>query len=151
MQVWPAVVSAAPARFKDGLYDIYVAHRETGTAALLRKVRLYHDEDNEFDVRLVPGTFVRLVELSGKDAALASFEVRIPEVGIVPWVEFKSWGWRTFVSPREMHNALAAPRSERILGPFPAPFVDVTVAGKDRKKRVFRVRGAAKAVESNSK
>jgi len=141
--VRPSDFTAKTARFADGVHDVYVARRETCTAGSLTKIRLFEDQDNEYILALEPGTFVRLRDVAGADTPLASLEVRVGELGTLPFVEFIAWGSRTMVTPAELHEMLQAPRTQRTLGPFPAASVDVVVTPKEGKPRTVRVSGAS--------
>jgi len=145
--VAPSVLSAKDVRFEEGVYDLYVARRDTGMAALRKGVRVFEDQDNAFDVDLEPGTFLRLGDVAGTDEALRAVEVRAGASGPLPYIEFRSSGYATFVHRHEVTRMLAPPRKNLVLGPFPAASVEVRVIPQKGAARTLTVRGASQVAK----
>ena len=140
--VRPSRLVAGRPGFDDGTYDLYVAERGTGCAAALTGVRLFGEQDNELDVDLRPGTFLRLGSLVEPDVVLSALEVRTPELGALPLLVLEPRGWRSFDDAREITRMLATPREDALFGPLPAAAVDVDVALEDGTRKGWRVSGA---------
>ncbi len=126
-----------------GTYDLYVAERATGRAALVRGVRVFGDQTNEIDVHLEPGTVFRLPDLVSRDGAWTGLTIRAGALGEIPPIEFQHSGYSAFLDPVGLRYLTDAPVRDVVLGPFPAAEIEVIVTPKEGAPRVIKVRGAS--------
>ncbi len=127
-----------------GVYDLYVAKRDTGTAALVKGVRIYADQENEIDVRLTPGTMVRMGDLLDLDTQHEDVRFAAKGVGTLPVLTWSRDGGTWSITNKEgVGYLLRVPVEPHVLGPFPVSEVEVTVTPKDGKPVVKRFRGAS--------
>ncbi len=126
-----------------GVYDLYVAKRDTGTAAFLQGVRVFADQDNEIDVRLVPGTLIRLGDLIELDVEHENIQFTSAATGVLPAVAWYPDGTWSVTEKEGVGYLLRVPVEPLVLGPFPSAEVEVTITPKAGKVQVKRVRGAS--------
>ena len=134
---------AATPGLRAGVYDLYVAKRDTGTAAYLKGVRVFADQTNEFDVRLTPGTVIRMGDLLDLDVQHEDIQVTSKATGALPIISWSSDGTWSVVNQEGVGYLLRVPVEPLVLGPFPAGEVEVTVTPKAGKAQIMRVRGAS--------
>ena len=131
------------ARFEEGTYDVVVARNAHGTAAFLRGVRIFPDQDTRLDVELAPGMFVQLHDVASPDLPLKALEVRAfgdEARGTLPFVQFQPGGHSSYTTPQDLAALLAIPRGHVLLGPFPAMELSVRVQPQNGAARTVIVR-----------
>lgn len=143
VRVAPLALKAARARFPEGTYDVVVARNGHGTAAFLRDVRIFPDQDTQLDVALEPGVFLELGGTFPPDLPLKALEVRASgneAWGTLPFVQFRSGGHSAYTTKDDIAALLAIPRGHVLLGPFPAKELLVRIVPTEGAARTMVVR-----------
>lgn len=123
-----------------GHYDLYVARRDTGTAAFVPGVRVYGGQDNDVAVTLRPGSFFRVTDVVSSDKPADGLEVRAADMGRLPMIHWFRDGYWTLTGPQDVVYLLRTPLQPRVLGPFPAAEIEILLRSADGKTRTVRVR-----------
>ncbi len=139
----PRLLETWQSGVRPGHYDLYVARRDTGTAAYIPGVRVFGDEEKEVTVTLQPGTLFRVTDLASDEEPLTEMTVSAAGIGQLPMVEFRADGHWTLTTPADAEYLLARPLQPRILGPFPAEEIEISVTTESGKERLVRIRGAS--------